>query len=52
MFAAYNAYAGDRAIEVYPFNHHEGGDAFHTRRQIEWLADVVPTPLAGRVGGC
>jgi cephalosporin-C deacetylase len=47
VFAAYNQYAGPREIEVYPFNHHEGGDAFHTRRQLEWLARVVPTPLAG-----
>ncbi|MDM7854657.1 acetylxylan esterase [Cellulomonas alba] len=47
VFAAYNQYAGPRAIEVYPFNHHEGGDAFHSRRQLEWLAGVVPTPLAG-----
>jgi cephalosporin-C deacetylase len=42
VFAAYNHYAhDDRAIEVYPFNHHEGGEALHTRRQLGWLADRV-----------
>jgi cephalosporin-C deacetylase len=45
VFAAYNRYGsgdrGDRAIEVYPFNHHEGGEALHARRQLSWLADRV-----------
>ena len=46
VFAAYNAYGQNsgseihRRIEVYPFNHHEGGDAVNTRRQLSWLADV------------
>jgi cephalosporin-C deacetylase len=40
VFAAYNRYGGaDRTIEVYPFNHHEGGDAVHVRSQLAWLAD-------------
>ena len=39
VFAAYNRYGGaDRAMHVYPFNHHEGGDALHVRRQLRWLA--------------
>lgn len=29
-----------REIEVYPFNHHEGGDAVNTRRQLEWLRSL------------
>jgi cephalosporin-C deacetylase len=53
-FAAYNHYAGlgptvaarpgpapadpQREIHVYPFNHHEGGDAVHVQRQLRWLA--------------
>lgn len=49
VFAAYNLYgtgveAGtrpERAIHVYPFNHHEGGDAVHTRRQLLWLRGIV-----------
>lgn len=57
VFAAYNHYgtragsaarsgsapgAGpDTEICVYPFNHHEGGDALHVRRQLTWLSDRV-----------
>jgi cephalosporin-C deacetylase len=41
VFAAYNAYAGPKEIEVYEFNDHEGGEAFHQRRQLEWLASVL-----------
>ncbi|GAA3217465.1 acetylxylan esterase [Dactylosporangium siamense] len=39
VFAAYNAYGGaDRTMHTYPFNGHEGGDAVHVRRQLDWLA--------------
>lgn len=47
VFAAFNAWGEHaaspvpREIEVYPFNHHEGGDAVHTRRQLDWLAGVL-----------
>jgi cephalosporin-C deacetylase len=44
-FAAYNQYgastgrpAPDRTMHVYPFNHHEGGEGIHVRRQLRWLA--------------
>jgi cephalosporin-C deacetylase len=38
-FAAYNHLAAkDRAIEVYPFNDHEGGGAQQFRTQAAWLA--------------
>lgn len=38
-FAAYNHLAAeDRAIEVYPFNDHEGGGATQFRTQAAWLA--------------
>jgi cephalosporin-C deacetylase len=37
VFAAYNNYAGDASIEVYPFNEHEGGQGHHWVRQAEWL---------------
>jgi cephalosporin-C deacetylase len=40
-FAAYNAYAGPKEIEVYEFNDHEGGQAFHQVRQLAWLRDVL-----------
>lgn len=49
VFAAYNHYGsrgGSPVVEteicVYPFNHHEGGDALHVRRQLEWLRERVP----------
>jgi cephalosporin-C deacetylase len=28
----------ERTLHAYPFNHHEGGDAVHVRRQLGWLA--------------
>jgi cephalosporin-C deacetylase len=46
VFAAFNAYGETfgadprRRIEVYPFNHHEGGDAVNTRRQLHWLREL------------
>ncbi|MFG2511246.1 acetylxylan esterase [Streptomyces sp. NPDC048584] len=43
-YAAFNRY-GERAgggpakvLHAYPFNGHEGGDAVHVRRQLDWLA--------------
>ncbi|WP_329127820.1 acetylxylan esterase [Streptomyces sp. NBC_01465] len=46
-YAAYHRYgelAGGGAvaheIHAYPFNGHEGGDAVHVRRQLEWLRGV------------
>jgi cephalosporin-C deacetylase len=41
VFATYNAYAGPKEIEVYEFNDHEGGQAFHQVRQLAWLRDVL-----------
>ncbi|MET9727573.1 acetylxylan esterase [Streptomyces zaomyceticus] len=38
VFAAFNAYAEDeKAIEVYEFNDHEGGEAFQQAAQLRWL---------------
>jgi cephalosporin-C deacetylase len=40
-FAAHNHYGGpDRTMHVYEFNGHEGGEALHIRRQLEWLAKL------------
>lgn len=49
VFAAYNHYAGAlpegsgpapaTQIEVYPYNNHEGGAAFHHDLQIRWLRE-------------
>jgi cephalosporin-C deacetylase len=42
VFAAFGDLPGrepthDKEMAVYPFNHHEGGDAVHTSRQLSWL---------------
>ena len=34
VFAAFNAYAGPKEIEIYDFNEHEGGGPFHQRAQL------------------
>ncbi len=41
VYAAYNAWAGPKEIAVYPYNNHEGGEAFHRERQAAWLADAL-----------
>ncbi|MEV4754203.1 acetylxylan esterase [Micromonospora sp. NPDC049559] len=49
VFAAYNQYGAatgratppEREIHVYPFNHHEGGEAVQVRRQLRWLASLL-----------
>ncbi|MEU6143864.1 acetylxylan esterase [Streptomyces sp. NPDC047081] len=46
-YAACNRYAElsgvdpRKEIHAYPFNGHEGGDAVHVRRQLDWLAEVL-----------
>ena len=37
VFAAYNNYAGDKSINVYTFNGHEGGDNEQNERKLEFL---------------
>jgi cephalosporin-C deacetylase len=42
VFAAYNDYAStDKAIEVYPYNGHEGGGPFHRERQLAFARDTL-----------
>ena len=41
VFAAANAVPGGAAIEVYPFNDHEGGGERHWLRQVRWLAGLL-----------
>ncbi|UAC01040.1 acetylxylan esterase [Dactylosporangium vinaceum] len=39
--AAFDAYGGtDKTLQVYPYNGHEGGEALHTMRQLDWLAKL------------
>lgn len=37
VFAAYNHYAGDKDIRVWPYNDHEGGEAFQVKEQLAFL---------------
>ncbi|HSS36578.1 MAG TPA: acetylxylan esterase [Patescibacteria group bacterium] len=37
VYAAYNRYGGPKEIREYPFNDHEGGEAFHEVVQLGWL---------------
>jgi cephalosporin-C deacetylase len=46
VYAAYNGYGAKKSIVVYPFNTHEGGEVFHQKAQLEWLA-----ALAAGAGG-
>jgi len=48
VYAAYNAYAGPKAIRVYPYNRHEGGAAFQEREQLRFLRRLrdAPAPSA------
>lgn len=41
VYAAYNAWAGAKAIESYSFNNHEGGGTLQERRQVAWLAATL-----------
>ncbi|WP_081238439.1 acetylxylan esterase [Streptomyces viridosporus] len=46
-YAAFHHYAGltgaepAKEIHAYPFNGHEGGDAVHVRRQLDWLRSLL-----------
>lgn len=41
VFAAYHRYAGEKEIEVYGYNQHEGGQEYQRARQLDWLAGRV-----------
>ncbi len=34
VYAAYNHYAGEKKMVVYPYNNHEGGEMFHTQEKL------------------
>jgi cephalosporin-C deacetylase len=39
VYAAYHHYRGvDKAISVYPFNDHEGGEGYQVAAQLDWFA--------------
>ena len=37
VFGAYNAYAGEKRIEVWPYNGHEGGQVYDDEREVATL---------------
>ena len=41
VYAAYNHYAGDKAIEIYEYNNHEGGQTYHRIKQIAFLNKIL-----------
>ena len=46
VFAAYNAYSGDKAIREYAYNGHDGGGFFHEAEQLKWLPARLRTVRA------
>lgn len=40
VYGAYHHYAGEKSIEVYPFNGHEGGGAYQLDKIHAWLAKL------------
>ena len=40
VFAAYNNYAGEKYINVYSFNGHEGGDNEQSERKLDFLSSL------------
>ncbi|HEY3344673.1 MAG TPA: acetylxylan esterase [Anaerolineaceae bacterium] len=37
VYAAYNHYAGDKQIHVWPYNHHEGGEGYQMVEEAKFL---------------
>lgn len=42
VFAAYNHYWGEKQIEIYPYNEHEGGESFQVLNQLKFLKQAWP----------
>jgi cephalosporin-C deacetylase len=40
VFAAYNHYAGPKEIRVWPYNNHEGGEAYQMLEKMKFLIDL------------
>lgn len=40
VFAAYNHYAGPKEIQIWRYNHHEGGAAYQTQAKIRFLREL------------
>lgn len=42
VYAAYNHYAGEKAMAVYPYNNHEGGESYHTLEKLAFVQQAWP----------
>ncbi|HEY4388467.1 MAG TPA: acetylxylan esterase [Ktedonobacteraceae bacterium] len=40
VFAAYNHYAGQKDIKVWPYNNHEGGESYQTLEKLKFLTSL------------
>ena len=40
VFAAYNHWAGEKEIKIYPYNEHEGGRGFQTVEKLKFLKNI------------
>ena len=40
VYSAYNYYAGEKEMQVWEFNNHEGGAAFQQQRQVDFLKGI------------
>ncbi|HLO31336.1 MAG TPA: acetylxylan esterase [Anaerolineales bacterium] len=40
VYAAYNYWAGEKDIKVYPYNGHEGGGSYQTLEKLKFLKDI------------
>ena len=40
VFAAYNHWAGEKDIKIYPYNGHEGGQNYQTLEKIKFLKSI------------
>ncbi len=40
VFAAYNHWAGEKDIKVYPYNGHEGGGSYQTAEKLKFLKSI------------
>jgi cephalosporin-C deacetylase len=40
VYAAYNHWAGEKDIKIYPYNGHEGGQSFQTAEKLKFLKSI------------
>jgi cephalosporin-C deacetylase len=40
VFAAYNHYAGQKRMQVWPYNQHEGGESFQNLEKMKLLEEL------------